>query len=165
MTKLVREMLEQKAIELAEQGFINENQLDGLLNKQMNKGIIAEGTLVTSLNINTSFDNKQGEDLIYRGIKVQFKYMGYGSSPSVTETKKREDETVETFIDRVLEKYNRVDEFWIYAENDMEMNLNNIYALTKNQFKQFLITQNIKNNKKIRLTGKRTLRNMFSRGL
>lgn len=165
MTKKVREMLEQKAMELAEQGFINENQLDALLNKQMNKGIIAEGTLTTNLNINTTFDNKQGEDLIYRGIKIQFKYMGFGSSPSVTETKKKATETVEKFVDRVLEKYSEVDEFWIYAENDLELDLNRIYALTKNQFKQFLITQNIKDNKKIRLTGKRTLRNMFNQGL
>jgi hypothetical protein len=165
MTKLVREMLEQKALELAEQGFINENQLDGLLNKQMNKGIIAEGTLVTNLNIRTSFDNKQGEDLIYRGIKVQFKFMGFGSSPSVTETKKQDDEEVETFVDRILKKYNKVDEFWIYADNDLELDLNKMYMLTREQFKRFLFTQNIKNNKKIRLVGKRILRSMFTQGL
>lgn len=161
MNEKVRKMLEEKAVKLEEQGFINKQQLEGLLKKQMNKGIIAEGTLVRNLNINTSFDNKQGADLVYRGIKIQFKYMGFGSSPSVTETKKKATETTEAFIDRILKKYSEVDEFWIYADNDLKLDLNKMFTLNKEEFKKFLMTQNIKNNKKIRLTGKNNLRKMF----
>jgi len=84
--------------------------------------------------------------------------MGLKSKPSATETKKNPDETKEAFINRIIKKYNEVDEYWIYIGNDMDMNLDNIVKLTTNEFKSFLLDQNIKDNDKIRLTGKNKLK-------
>ena len=88
--------------------------------------------------------------------------MGLGSSPSVTETKKRPDESKIEFVERILEKYDEVDEYWIYLDNDLDIKLNKIYKLDTKEFKELLLTQNIKNNRKIRLTGKRKIKKQYT---
>jgi len=149
------------AKELAELGYFTEKQAKGF-EKRGNKGMLAEATLLKNLNIKDTFDNKQGADLTYRGIKIQFKYMGLGSSPSVTETKKRPDESKIEFVERILEKYDEVDEYWIYLDNDLDIKLNKIYKLDTKEFKELLLTQNIKDNRKIRLTGKRKIKKQYT---
>lgn len=150
------------AKELAELGYFTDEQAEGF-KKRGNKGMLAEATLLKNLNIKDVFDNKQGADLTYRGLKIQFKYMGLGSSPSVTETKKKPNESKQEFINRILEKYNEVDEYWIYLDNDLDITVNKIYKLDTKEFKELLLTQNIKDNKKIRLTGKRTIKKNYTR--
>ena len=152
MTKLSLEMQQEMARRLGNQGYLTENQVNGFKTRG-NKGMLGEMEFVKSKGIKTTFDNKQGADFIINGIKVQFKYMGYESNPSATETKKHPDESNEQFVDRIVDiKYKEVDEFWIYLDDDFEFNDDRIIKLNRNQFKKLLLTQNIKDNKKIRIT-------------
>jgi len=154
---ITREMQHEMATRLAEKGYFTTEQANGF-KKRGNKGMLAEMKLVEKLNINTTFDNKQGADLTIKGKKIQFKYMGLGSSPSVTETKKKPTESKQDFINRIVdEHYKEVDEFWIYIDNDLEIHLERLVKLSINQFKDFLRIQNIKDNKKIRLSHKKEL--------
>jgi len=154
---ITKEMQMKMAENLYLKGFLTENQMNGF-SKRGNKGIIAEMKAVEQLGIKTVFDNKPGTDFTYKGINIQFKYLGCNSNPSVTETKKAPTETPQQFINRIMEKYKEVNEFWIYIENDLEINLNQIIKLTPEQFKEFLSIQTIKDNNKIRLAFKNHLR-------
>jgi len=157
MMDFTKELQYEMATRFFKKGFITESRLESF-KERGNKGILNECLLLEKLNLKQSFDNHQGADLEYQGVKIQFKYMGLKSKPSATETKKNPDETKEAFINRIIKKYNEVDEYWIYIGNDMDMNLDNIVKLTTNEFKSFLLDQNIKDNDKIRLTGKNKLK-------
>ena len=155
--KFSRELQYEMAKRFYKKGFISKKQLESFKGRG-NKGILNECLLLEKLNLKQVTDNHQGADLVYQGIKIQFKYMGLRSRPSATETKKNPEETKQKFVDRIIEKYHEVDEYWIYIGDDMDMNLDNIVKLTINEFREFLLSQNMKDNDKIRLTGKNKLK-------
>jgi len=153
-----KELQSELAKRLLKENLISDKMAKSIMNGRGNKGILKESIVKLALGIEDTFDNHQGADFEYNGDKIQFKYVGCGSRPSATETKKIPGETEQAFVDRIVyTKYSEVTKFWIdFGELD-KCNINDIVVLTPLQFKEFLLDQNIKNNKKIRISKKSSL--------
>ncbi|KFZ25878.1 MAG: hypothetical protein KQ78_01834 [Candidatus Izimaplasma bacterium HR2] len=134
--------------------YFSEEDYEGF-DYQMNRGKIADLYTQYKLGIqNPVFDKIDHFDFIYQGKRIQFKYLGQNSSPSITEFKKGTDETYLRFVNRIMKYYRECDVFMITLENFItDINKKSVSVLTSKQFKKLLMLHvtTVKDGNKLRL--------------
>ena len=133
--------------------FLSVEEIEGF-GKQVNRGKIAELYLQNSLGLKPVFDKISDYDFIYQNKKVQFKYLGQNSAPSVSELKRFEDESIVKFTNRVMKHYSNCDLFVISLENHItHINWTDCIILTPKEFMMVLRghDKNVKVDSKLRL--------------
>lgn len=131
--------------------FFTEEEINGF-GKQLNRGKIAELYFQQVLGLYPIFDKISSYDFIYQGKRVQFKYVGQNSAPSVSELKRNENETMLKFVNRIMNFYKECDLFMITLENFItDLSKENVTTLTPPQFKKILMNHEVKIGEKLRL--------------
>ena len=122
--------------------------------KRKNRGMVGEANFKKNEGDDRPFSNS-GADVIIDGVKYEFKYLGNGSKPSVTEKKRLQGETLENFAHRVIYgEYGDVDKFALYFDDDYDITLNKCIITDHETMKQVIINENEKEGYKTRLTSK-----------
>jgi len=124
------------------------------MGKQVNRGKLAEMWLQKDLGLIPDFDKINDWDFTKDSQKIQFKYLGQNSSPSVSELKRENNEGMVKFVNRVMKHYQNCNLFAISLENYIShIKWENCIILTKEEFKVILRAhdKNVKFGNKLRL--------------
>jgi hypothetical protein len=152
-----------KALEVVKHYFSNADYQG--FKAQLNKGKIAEIFAQYQLGIDTpTFDKINSYDFILEGQRVQFKYLGQNSAPSISEYKKQENESHLKFVNRLMRFYSECDYFMLTFENFItNITTDAIYTLSRKEFKQILMNHTVKVGNKLRL--RKTIARKYIQGL
>jgi len=120
---------------------------------QLNKGKIAEIFAQYQLGIETpNFDKINAYDFILNGMRIQFKFLGQNSAPSISEYKKQPNETHLKFVNRLMKFYGSCDKFMVTFENFIsDITEDTLYSLEPKDFKAILMQHDVKEGNKLRL--------------
>ena len=145
-------------LELAKlaQPLLTEDEYLSLIHKQFNRGLVGESIFKQLINCNFKNNNITGHDILINGEWYEFKYLGCGSKPSITETVRLSTETVAEFADRILNKYHATDTkgFIFYLNNDFIFNRLDWYFVSFKEVKKIIIGENPAIGEKVKLQSK-----------
>ena len=133
--------------------FLGIKECEGMA-KQDNRGKTSEMMLQYSLGLHPNFDGINKYDFIYQGLRVQFKYLGQNSAPSVGESKRLKGESILKFANRLMKEYKEADIFALSFENFISnINWDNTIKVSREQFKNIIKghDKNLKEGNKLRL--------------
>lgn len=133
--------------------FLGDRECLGM-GKQVNRGKLAEMYFQLKLGLIPNFNKVDNWDFVYNFQRIQFKYLGQNSSPSVSELTRLEGESMVKFVNRIMKVYKDCEVFVISLENFMQnMTWKNSIKLTPNEFKAVLRAhdKNVKTGNKLRL--------------
>lgn len=122
--------------------------------KQVNRGKLAEMWLQKDLGLIPRFDRDTDYDFIHNFQKIQFKYLGQNSSPSCSELKRLEEESMVKFVNRIMKHYQNCQLFTFSFENYISnIKWKNCITVTPQEFKVILRAhdKNVKTGNKLRL--------------
>lgn len=139
---------------LVSEGYVLEAEVLGQ-GKQVNRGKIVDIWIqhISGVN-NPCFDKISQYDFIKDGRRIQFKYVGQNSSPSISEVVRQIEESDTKFINRILKHYKEVDTFVISLENFItDITWGNCYKLNPKEFRKLILLQarKVKPGNKMRL--------------
>jgi len=124
------------------------------MGKQVNRGKLAEMWLQKTLGLYPNFDKVNDWDFVYNYQKIQFKYLGQNSSPSVSELIRLEDESMVKFVNRIMKHYQNCEVFVLSFDNFIQnMTWKGCIKLSAKDFKGILRAhdKNVKIGNKLRL--------------
>ena len=135
---------------LADTNLLTDAQLKGL-EKQFNKGIASETLLIHNSGL-IKEEQDAGFDFGLNGLRVEFKYLGLNSKPSLSEMKKQADESQREFAERIVNKhYLQADCFMSSIKDELDIQLSDCFIITKEAMLEILSRHNTKEGNKIRL--------------
>ena len=118
--------------------FLGMNEVNGMA-KQVNRGKLSEMYLQLKLGLNPNFDKINKYDFRYKGLQVQFKYLGQNSSPSVGESTRLLNESILKFANRLMKEYKEADIFALSFENFISnISWDNTIKVDRDTFKKII---------------------------
>lgn len=146
--------------------FLGTRESQGM-GKQVNRGKLAEMWIQKTLGLHPNFDKVNDWDFVYNYQRIQFKYLGQNSAPSVSELTRMENESMVKFVNRIMKHYQNCELFVLSFDNFIQnINWDNCIKLTDKEFKAMLRLhdKNVKTGNKLRLR-KTVVRNYINNQL